>query len=555
MNREQKICQNCKNQFVIEPDDFSFYEKMGVPAPVICPECRFKRRAAFRNEFRLYNRKCDLCAQSIVSMYHPKATYTVYCPDCWHSDKWDPFSYGKNYDFGRKFFDQFSELMRAVPKIAIYRSDVVKSVNSPYENFAGGNKDCYLISNSGPKNENCAYSRGLIKCHDVFDSYYVDESELSYEGVGVHNSAGVFWSDNVVECLDSGYLFNCPGFQDCFGCVNLRQKKYLFLNEPFSKEEYQKRIEAIRGSYRGTKEFQRQFETLALRFPRRENSNLKSAGVTGNYIFESKNCRASFEVSFCENLGYAFSIKLAKDAYDIIGHGRNAELLLETVAVGYSSRIIACWWAENCQNVEYSLAVRGSENCFGCDGVKKTHYAILNKLYSEDEYKKIRAHIIEELKQQGEYGLFFPPSFAPFAYNETIVQENFSLNKEEAIAQGYRWEEDLQMTKGKETLKPEAIPDHIKDVPESITNEILVCIVCSRNYRIIPAELQFYRRMILPIPRKCFYCRHQDRIRRRGPMKIFDRTCANCKKLIKTSYAPDRPEIIYCEACYQQEVV
>ena len=202
MNREQKICQNCKNQFVIEPDDFSFYEKMGVPAPVICPECRFKRRAAFRNEFRLYNRKCDLCAQSIVSMYHPKATYTVYCPDCWHSDKWDPFSYGKNYDFGRKFFDQFSELMRAVPKIAIYRSDVVKSVNSPYENFAGGNKDCYLISNSGPKNENCAYSRGLMECRDTFDSYYGSYGERVYEGVNVEKSAGVAWAQNALECID-----------------------------------------------------------------------------------------------------------------------------------------------------------------------------------------------------------------------------------------------------------------------------------------------------------------------------------------------------------------
>ena len=29
---------------------------------------------------------------------------------------------------------------------------------------------------------------------------------------------------------------------------------------------------------------------------------------------------------------------------------------------------------------------------------------------------------------------------------------------------------------------------------------------------------------------------------------------AKCKKEIMSSYSPDRPEIVYCETCYQQEV-
>ena len=56
MNQETKQCQNCKQEFTIEPDDFAFYEKMGVPAPVLCPSCRFQRRCLFRNEMTLYNR-------------------------------------------------------------------------------------------------------------------------------------------------------------------------------------------------------------------------------------------------------------------------------------------------------------------------------------------------------------------------------------------------------------------------------------------------------------------------------------------------------------------
>jgi len=36
---ENRICQNCKSDFIIELEDFSFYEKMKVPAPTFCPYC------------------------------------------------------------------------------------------------------------------------------------------------------------------------------------------------------------------------------------------------------------------------------------------------------------------------------------------------------------------------------------------------------------------------------------------------------------------------------------------------------------------------------------
>ena len=31
--QETKSCQNCKNDFIIEPDDFAFYDKIKVPPP------------------------------------------------------------------------------------------------------------------------------------------------------------------------------------------------------------------------------------------------------------------------------------------------------------------------------------------------------------------------------------------------------------------------------------------------------------------------------------------------------------------------------------------
>src|SRR3989344_554759 len=55
MNSEIKQCQNCKKSFTIEPEDFAFYEKMKVPAPTWCPECRLQRRLSFLNFIYLYN--------------------------------------------------------------------------------------------------------------------------------------------------------------------------------------------------------------------------------------------------------------------------------------------------------------------------------------------------------------------------------------------------------------------------------------------------------------------------------------------------------------------
>src|SRR3990167_4454590 len=85
-------CQNCKKDFVIEPDDFDFYEKMKVPAPTFCPDCRLQRRLSFRNERMLYKRACDLCGKQVISAYRPENGYNMYCQECWWSDKWNPLS-------------------------------------------------------------------------------------------------------------------------------------------------------------------------------------------------------------------------------------------------------------------------------------------------------------------------------------------------------------------------------------------------------------------------------------------------------------------------------
>lgn len=555
MLSETKQCQNCKQDFVIELDDFLFYEKMKVLAPKICPDCRFKMRAIWRNETTLYSgRKCGLCNKNILSMYNPKSEYNTFCYDCYISDSWDPKDFAQGFDSNKPFFEQLNNLFHKVPKSTTFLSTSDgPNINSEYSNMAGGMKNCYMNFNGGV-GEEIMYCRGIRYGKEVNDCYFGEHIERCYECINVLKSNGLVYARNTFDSIDSAFVLNCSGLNNCFGCVNLKNKSYHFLNKPLEKEEYHKKVNEMMGSFAKIQEFIKEFKSFSLNFPKRENNNLKAWDSVGDFLLECKKVQNSFEVIGAENSKNLFSTRSACNSDGAIGFGFKSELLLECVAVGYSSNIIGSLNSSNCRDIIYSFGLKNCNECIGCDGLKNVSYCILNKQYEKDEYEIIKKQILDELMEKDLYGQMIPHRMAPFAYNETIAQDNMPLSKEEAIAQGYRWEDDIQKTEGKETIRLEDIPDHIKDVKDSITEEVLGCLDCNRNYKITNQEMAFYRKMVLPIPRKCFYCRHHDRIKRRGCYKFWERKCAKCNKDIKTNYPPDSKEIIYCEKCYQEEV-
>src|SRR5665811_950354 len=112
---EKRICQNCKKDFIIEPDDFGFYEKIKVPPPTFCPECRFQRRMTWRNDWHMFRKKDARTGEEIFSLFPEESSVKIYDRDYWLSDAWDPLDYGRDYDFSRPFFEQFEELLHTVP--------------------------------------------------------------------------------------------------------------------------------------------------------------------------------------------------------------------------------------------------------------------------------------------------------------------------------------------------------------------------------------------------------------------------------------------------------
>ncbi len=550
------ICRRCKNDFLVDENDQIFYQKMKVPNPTECPDCRFMCRAMWRNETTLYSRTCDMCQKAIISMYNPKSPYTVYCNDCYRSDAWDAKDFAQDYDMNKSFFEQLSELFLRVPKNALYLTlGAGPIVSSPFNNSVGALKNCYFTFNSSVL-EDSGYCRGITYSKDVFDSYFGIKLDQCYETVNCQNSNKLFFSQNSKNCVDSYFLYNCTNCMNCFGCVNQQNKSYCWFNEQLSKEDYERKANQLLGSYFLLKNQAEKFNKSLLNFPHKFNKNISVVDSIGDYLSETKNTKYSFEIIKGEDSKWNFGSREIKDSYGTIGYGIKAEMLLECVSTGYVSRGIGCYSCELSQNIEYSFScLSNNKNLFGCDSLKNAQYCILNKQYTKEEYEVLRAHIVDELTRNGDYGLMLPPELSPFGYNETIGNDNMKLTKERALELGFKWQDDIQKTVGKETIQPENLEDNISDVLDTITDEILRCIDCTRNYKITEQELFFYRKMKLPIPRKCFFCRHHDRIEKRGPYKFWKRNCALCHKDIETNFAPERPEIVYCEECYRREVL
>ncbi|MFA6190628.1 MAG: hypothetical protein WC711_03950, partial [Candidatus Staskawiczbacteria bacterium] len=161
---ENKVCQNCKQDFIIEPDDFAFYEKMKVPAPTFCSECRLQRRLSWRNEWKLFRKK-DIHGKEIFSIFQGDSPVKILEVAEWYSDSFDPLSYSKDYDFSKPFFEQFKELFYQVPLMS---RSLTNPVRSDYCMNATDPKDCYLTF-AVSYVENSAYSIWGAKSKDIFD--------------------------------------------------------------------------------------------------------------------------------------------------------------------------------------------------------------------------------------------------------------------------------------------------------------------------------------------------------------------------------------------------
>lgn len=523
----QRTCTTCSAQFVITPEDIVYYRRIAVPYPRRCPRCRLQNRLAYRNERSLFAGVCAKCQAIILTLYRPEDGFTVYCQTCWWKDNWDATAYGQDIDWNRSLLEQYNEVRRRVPRLALVN---MNSENSEYTNMADGNKNCYLLF-AAEQNENCSYGKLVQSCKDCFDNSFVYNSELCYECINVRNCYRSIYLQDCQDSRECGYSIGLRGCSNVWLSANLHNKEYYIANQPVPANEYQARIAELTKDRAALHQCYEQWRKLNEGRTVPYASLINSPDCTGDSLSNCKRVFDSFDITDGQDCRYCTDALTPKDSYDCSFFYYQPELTYDCLSMLSTYNVKFSTFIFQCHDVVYGDQLHNSDNIMLSSCARNQHFMILNKVYSEVDYKVLLPRLVEKMSADGEYGELPAMRYSLFAYNDTVAQEYFPLTKADAIKRGLHWndEADAAITKPFKFTAPEQV---------------------------------FYKTMNLPEPTEHPEVRHRRRMALRNPRKLWERQCqcvandhghaGECSQRFRTSYQVERPETVYCLDCYHK---
>ncbi|MFA5773382.1 MAG: hypothetical protein WC908_01775 [Candidatus Paceibacterota bacterium] len=546
----KKVCEHCKKEFSITKDKLSMYEKVDIELPTLCFFCRIKLHLSFWLFGKFRKGVSDLSGDSLITTFPEKNRYPIYTLTEWHSDAWDVMSFGQDYDSSKPFFTQLQKLQEKVPHP---HQNGSKNTNCDWCDDVWNSKNCYL-SRSMEVCEDLYYSYRNLRVRNSIDVVVCFDSEKCFDSVNCFNSFKLFYSRNSKDCIDSYFLQDCRNCQDCFMCWNLRGKSYCIENVQYSKEEYDKKLGLFfLGSYKSIQLHKKHFEEIAQKEAiHRENFNLKTYNSDGDNLMNTKNCHNCFTISDSEDSYNC--VRGMKETSNIDCNGcwygelsGNCAGCMNIFALKYSA------WTQS-RYSEYLDLCLECEYCFGCVGLKKKKYCILNKQYTKESFDKLRTRIIEDMKERGEYGKFLPYSMSAGPFNFSTSFLYFPETKKEDILKlGGYWEDVSESHI--EGIPTSELPDSIDDVPDTIITQALICPETGWRFNIAENELIFYKQNNIPLPRYHFDVRIKNNMKYTTVLTAYPYNCYYCKKNIDAYYPPEWGyKKIACEECYKQNI-
>lgn len=557
---EIKICKQCNCNFEITNKDFEFYDKISpifdwkkylIPAPSLCPKCREQRRMTYRNERKLYKRENETTWKSIITIYSPNSPYKIFDNKYWWGDEWDAIDYWQEIDFDKSIFEQIQKLRLKVPRLT---NNLTNDEWVTYSNQIWQSKNVYLSYNWWYL-EDCMYSNELVYSKNIVDCLEVKNSQNLYECFLSNKCYNSFYLEKCDECNFSYFSYDCKWSNNIFLCTNLRNKSYCIKNKQYSKEEYKIEVsKLLNWEYSNIIALKNEFNEIKLKAIHNENSNNLVENSLWDYITEANNCNYCYNIYKSENCKYVSHWDAdQKNCYDM-NYIAEIDLWYEWIMVAWYKNLFSYLMVYWKNNFYCDLCIE-CEDCFWCVWLRHKKYCIFNKQYTKEEYEKLVVKIIEKMLEYWEWWEFFPVKYSPFAYNETVAQEYYPLKKEEALEKWFNWIDYENPTPKVEKIIPaNKLPENINAIPDDILNWAIECELTKKPFRIISQELEFYRNNNLPIPRRHPDIRHLDRMKLRNPRILYDKKCDKCWINIKTTYQPDREEIVYCEKCYNSEI-
>ncbi len=550
MKQETRNCQHCKAKFTITEAEFSLYKKVGIELPTLCFFCRIKLHFSFWLFGKFRKGKSDLSGESLITVLPEKNRYPIYTLSEWYSDKWDAMYYGADYDPSQPFFKQLQGLQEKVPHP---HQNGIKNTGCDWCDDVWNSKNCYL-SRSMEECEDLLYSYRNIKVKNSIDVTVCFDCEKCYDSSDCRHSYKLFYSKHSRDCIDSRFLYDCRNCQNCFMCWNLRGKSYCIENIEYSPEEYREKLQSFDlGSYAAVQSLKKKFEQIVkTEVVHRENFNLKAYNSSGNYLVNVKNCRNCNTMSDSEDCSNCLRALWDKSCIDTNGCWY-MELSGNCAGCvgGYAQKYSV--WSSSRYSEYLDLCIE-CEYCFGCVGLKKKKYCILNKQYAKEEYESLRDRIVSDMKQRGEYGLFLPYSMSAGPFNFSTAFTYFpETRKEDILKLGGYWEDINESYL--EGMPTSELSDDIRDVQDTITTQALICPETGWRFNIAENELTFYKANNIPLPRYHFDVRTKDRMKYLTVLKPDPYTCFYCQKEITAFYRPEWGyQKIACEECYKQNI-
>jgi len=554
----QQACKHCQASFQVTDDDLQFLKDISpviqgkaqlIPAPTLCPSCRLQRRLALINQTFVCTRPSSISNKRIFSMFPEEVPFPVYENDYWWSDAWNALDYGKEPDPSRSFFDQYRDLERAVPHFALM---TLQNEDCEYCNNVSQNKHCYLCFNTR-RSEDCVGCERTVACVNCLDCTGMGECERCFNCAACIRCYGLQESQACTDCTDSFFLLNCRSCTSCFGCTNLRHAEFCVFNRQYTRENYQKFMRDINlASHKAREEWRAKTLAFWHTQPRPHAVMTMTEDVSGNELVQCKNVHESYFVRDGENLRYcAMAFDGVKNCGDFTTYGDQVEHVYESARCGNRfSRSAFCHYCyDGCSDLFYCSYCVGCQDCFGCVGLRKKRFCMLNKQYSQEEYHARVAGIIALMREQKQWGEFFPITQSSYPYNITLAQRYFPITRAQSRERGLAWHEQ-EMASAEGAVAADSLPDIASSSDEPL---VVKSAASGKPFRVTTQERKHYAAMKAPLPRTTYAERMEERAQSLGGVTLYDRMCAKTGKPIRTVIPPGAPWTVWDKDEYERE--
>jgi len=494
------------------------------------PQTKLRELSAFWRYLGLHKRQCAHDGKSIISVFDSDCPYPVQHRETWLEHANPPSS---DYNSNKKFWEQVWDLFQQCP---IPHNTWANSENCEYTDDRRYGKNCYLCHN-GLRCEDLKYAYRVLECKSSHYLVFSFNCERCYETTYCFRCYKMRYAIDCKDCSNCAFTYDCQNCEECIFSRNLRNKKYCIGNKQYSKEEYEsKKVNMNFWSLKFYNNYKQKFlEYIKTHARRRANHNIQTENCIGDFLENCENCEHTFfiqESEDCKNVLRAYKIKSNTDS---VGNFQAEKVLNSSLVQDGGHNISHCFNINTCKNMEYSQHCYHCEDCFACCGLVRKKYHIFNKEYSKEDYERIKAQIINDMKKQWIYGQFSPTYFMANTYEESAANIYFPLQIEEQQNLGYRiFKSEERSASG--ALDISEIPDTTDQADKNLTKKLFRDPIAKKPFQIHQFDIDFSKKNNVPLPNSFYTTKIKENHTQLYPnIELRTTKCANSGKEIQTT--------------------